>query len=369
MNANIKALAPSPLSTSPAKLKVIKGPYKGVVYKLVAGKITLGRSSENDISLTKDDKVSRKQALLKLEKSGHWTIKDLSNRASLKVNNMVKLQSDLQDGDIIQCGATVLQMSAPPLPVPPPAGPQLQNPPALGVVPAPSPIANPAGDLAPAPLADPLSLNPSIDLASPPLEQANPHPVDEFSQPINKKKKQNNKKLRFRIIIASLVLVALYLFFSDSNPQKVEQEDKLKTQIEREQNIQTLQELEQSETKKRKENTLMAYKHAQFAYIKGMRDYRKGVYNRAVESFRACKTMYPQHSHCGAYLEKAKSKSQQLIQAWMIAGKAYREKRRFAPCMSSFKNVMTAIRDKNNLTYKEAYENYKICKLQYEDRY
>ena len=380
MNAKLKAPAPPnlpQLSASPAQLKVTKGPYKGVVYKLVSGKITIGRSSENDIALAKDDKVSRKQALLTLEKSGQYVIKDLSNRASLKLNNAVTLKSELQDGDLIQCGATVLQFSASSLPSPAP------NPvPALGVLP-PSPISAPA-DLPSTPqsTADPLSLEPAQGPAPLSLMEnamPQPHVPPPFSQPIGKPNKPSpskNKQLRLRIIIAVIALVAIYLYFSDSGTSTPEKEDKLRTQEDKEKHIKTLQELEQKETKKRERNKSMDFKQAQFFYIKGIRDYRKGVYNRAVESFRACKTMDPQHKLCPGYLEKAQAKSQQLIQAWMITGKAHREKRRFAPCMASFKNVMTAIkasgtadREQGQITYKEAYENYKICQLQYEDRY
>ena len=381
MNAKLKAPIPPHPSITPAKLRVTKGPYKGVVYKLVAGKITIGRSSENDIALVNDDKVSRKQALLKLEKEGHYVIKDLSNRASLKLNNIVTLKSNLQDGDLIQCGTTVLQFESPaPLPHPNVAGAVAKPAPALGIVPpAPAHAGQPPLPSVPHSPTDPLPLNPApgpqaplslMENATPPQHPPPfPHSMEGTPQHKPKTAGKQNKKLKPKIIGLILALIFLYLFLSDSDTQNIEKEDKLRTQMEKEENVQTLQELEKTEIDKRQKNKLISYKHAQFAYIKGIRDYRKGVYNRAVESFRTCKTIYPQHELCGAYLEKAQAKSQQLIQAWMIAGKAYREKRRFAPCMSSFKNVMTAIRDKSNLTYKEAYENYKICQLQYEDRY
>ena len=386
MNAKQQLKSPSPLPWT-AQLKATKGPYKGVVYKLVAGKVTIGRSSENDIALVNDKKVSRKQALLMLEKEGHYVIKDLSKRASLKVNNIIKLKANLQDGDLIQCGTTVLQFEQtaqlPTVPKPhiaqQPAQALSPKPPALGVVPpppiSPAPAPLPA---TPSNMANPLptdhSAEPALSLMDNIALQQDipspfPHSIGSPPESLNKKAGlKNKKKLKFRIILIALALISAYLFFSDSETQE-EKADKLRTQMEKEKHLQTLQELEQTETEKRKKNKLMSYKHAQFAYIKGIRDYRKGVYSRAVESFRACKTIYPQHELCGAYLEKAQVKSQQIIQAWMIAGKAHREKRRFAPCMSSFKNVMTAIRDKSNLTYKEAYENYKICQLQYEDRY
>ena len=365
MKAQLKAPIPMPQAT---KLKAIKGPYKGVVYKLVAGKITIGRSSENDIALTNDDKCSRRQALLQLEKSGHYSIKDLSKRASLKVNNMVKIQSDLQDGDLIQFGSTVLQMEQPALPSPSP------QPPAQPLTPVPS--VGSVGHTPPAPINPSPALpadkaEPSLALLNDPMPQAPhmPFPDDPVNQPLPDYKAQKplKKKIKPKIVLVGVAGALAYLLLSDNS--KKEEEDKLRTQMEMEESVKTLTELKQTEIKKREKNQLSSYKHAQFAYIKGIRDYRKGVYSRAVESFRACKTLYPQHKLCGSYLEKARTRNQQLIQAWMIAGKRNREKRRFVPCMSSFQNVMTAIRDKKNLTYKEAFENYTICKLQHEDRY
>ena len=192
MNAKLKVPTPSLQSATPAKLKVTKGPYKGVVYKLVAGKITIGRSSENDISLANDDKVSRKQALLQMEKEGHYVIKDLSNRASLKLNNIVTLKSDLQDGDLIQCGSTVLQFELTPLT------------PALGVVPPPAhsgqaslpPVpSNPSLSLTPPTGPEPtLSLMEKAEPYQQPLSAPFPHPTGDYSQQSNKKAGKQKKK-------------------------------------------------------------------------------------------------------------------------------------------------------------------------------
>ena len=368
---------PPVLSTKMARLKVIKGPYKGVAYKLVAGKVTIGRSSENDIVLVDDNKCSRKQALVNLNPDNSYSIKDLSNRTSLKINNIAKIHSKLQDGDLIQFGSTVLQFEckeSPPLyssnmPAPVPLNP------ASHPVPIPSPsVATPNDTAQPAPFPVPGS-----DNNLPSLKQENlstnlnqgfpnygpiPYPIPTH---LNKKAKQKKSFLP-KVILMILILGGTYLYLSDSENKK-ENQDKLRTIMDREENVKTLSELREKEQEKRNRNTLSSYKNAQFAYINGIRDYRKGVYSRAIESFRVCKTLYPQHDLCTSYLKKAQVKNQQLIQAWMVAGKDYREKRRFVPCMSSFKNVIMAIKDKQNLTYKEAVENYKICQIQHEDRY
>ena len=172
------------------------------------------------------------------------------------------------------------------------------------------------------------------------------------------------------MILGLLVLGFVWLMSQDSGQNPEEKEDKLRTLANREENIKTLTELKEKELEKRSKSALSSYKNAQFAYVKGIRDYRKGVYGRAIESFRVCKTIYPQHNLCDSYLKKARLKRQQLIQAWMVAGKDYRQKRRFKACMSSFQNVMTALeQDKRNPNYKEAKESFDICKIQHGDRY
>ncbi len=386
----LKVPPPAALPPTLARLKVIKGPYKDFAFKLVAGKVSIGRSSENDIALVNDDKCSRKQAIINLNPDNSYSIKDVSNRASIKINDISKIQSKLQDGDLIQFGSSVLQFER--KDTNPPQAPNTPASAPLYATPAPTP----AAASAPMPVPVPVPLNPEASLtnkahqAPVPIQESKENPLslkqespvpglapnypnyglNPYSpQPhLNKKRKKKKSSFMTKIILLFLALGGVYLFLSDSNDTK-EKQDKLRSNLDREEDIKTLTELRKEEQDKRSKNALATYKNAQFAYIKGIRDYRKGVYNRAIESFRVCKTLYPQHDLCASYLKKAQIKNQQIIQAWMIAGKDYREKRRFVPCMASFKNVMMAIRDKQNLTYKEAFENYKICQIQHEDRY
>ena len=371
------------------RIKVIEGPHKGTSYKLVAGKITIGRSSENDIVLINDDKCSRKQAIISLESNNTYFIKDVSQKGSVKINDMSKIKSDLQDGDLIQFGASVLQFVFPgaknmqspavtPAPINPVSG--NTNPPEMNnrqLVPASSSQSVTGKQLAtgstdadnlPSLQKDnnvPVGMNmPGIPNYNYPPGYQNPH----IQPPPLKKKAKQKKSLVPKIILAGVVIGGAWLFSQDTK-QKVIKEDKIRTMQDMEEEIKTLTELKDQELEKRNKNLNQSYQYAQSAYVKGLRDYRKGVYIRAIESFRVCKTLYPQHELCPAYLKKAQAKNQQLIQAWMVAGKDYREKRRFVSCMSSFKNVMMAIKNHKNHTYKEAKENFKICQIQYEDRY
>lgn len=372
------------------RIKVIEGPHKGTSYKLVAGKVTIGRSSENDIVLIDDDKCSRKQAIISLESNNTYFIKDVSKKGSIKINDMSKIKSDLQDGDLIQFGSSVLQFvfsgakniqspAAAPAPAPINPVPENTNFPKANNNQQLAPVASNSqpiigGQLVAGPKeADSLPVlqkdnnvpgvhvNPGIPSYNYPPGYQNPH------TPL-KKKATRKKTLAPKVILAVLIIGGAW-FFSQDVKEKIKKEDKIRTMQDMEEEIKTLSELKDQELEKRNKNLDHNYQYAQSAYIKGLRDYRKGIYIRAIESFRVCKTLYPQHELCPSYLKKAQAKNQQLIQAWMVAGKGYREKRRFVPCMSSFKNVMMAIKNQKNRTFKEANENFKICQIQYEDRY
>lgn len=369
-SANMPAIAHAPLAT--ARIKINKGPHKGAVYKLVAGKITIGRSSENDICLIDDEKCSRKQAVITFGPDG-YSIKDTSNRSSLKINNFNQIYSKLQDGDMIQCGNSVLQFEyklpvtaapAPPtIPVIAPAGKEI------------IPLQNKTGDIHSAPAS--VQKN-NLQEVSHGLDNNNElspyHPhmsfPDEMKQRQNAYQPSKKRRLKPRIFLVLGIIFISWLLLSDSNNESVEEKkDILITRQDKERDVKTLSELKEKEQAKRKINSLPTFKNAQFAYIKGIRDYRKGFYGRAIESFRVCKTLYPKHELCSNYLQKSQIKQQQLIQSWMIAGKLYRKKREFHSCMAAFQNIIYAIQDETNIIYKEAWENYKICQIQHKDRY
>ena len=372
-NAQLKSVRPPAIILPEARLKVIQGPYKGVSYKLVAAKIIIGREKTCDIQLIKDKKCSRQQAVV-LFKNKSYYIKDLSGKASLKVNSVRKIQSELQDGDLIKCGTSILQFECKNL-IKTPVSSKQQMPkvkvpiplrPAGAMVPVASKPAS-AGNLqAPVPLSAQGALL-TVQQDSP-VHQSMPQPGLSPHLAVNKKRSTGKRSQLPRILIG--ILVVLFLFLLLNEDKKLEpQEDKLRTAESVEEDVKSLTELKEQEMEKKKKNMEVSFKDAQSAYIKGIRDYRNGIYVRAIESFRVCKTLYPQHELCGTYLQKTQNKQQQLIQAWMLDGKDARAKGRFEACLGAFKNVMLAIRDKNNLTYKEASGNYDVCKIKFEGRY
>ncbi len=343
----------------PARLKIITGPHKGDSYKLVGEKITIGRSKTNDIVLSQDERCSRRQALVVWENGG-YIVRDLSKRSSLKVNDHLQVVSTLRQGDVISVGNSEMEMIL----NTPSQNPAFVTPSSKkGELPSSPPPIVKGGVLAslPAP-----AVGQALSLNSPPPQSVGgvPPPGGGYTPPLVKKK----KSLKPKIILVGVVILGAYLFTSDEgkSPSQKRTPDSLPTIEDKENTIKSLKDLKKEAQKKHQKSKTKDFQSAQFAYVTGIRDYRKGVYVRAAQAFRACKTIYPRHPLCGSYLKKSQIKQAQLVQAWMTSGKSYRQKRRFMACMSSFKNVLQAIKNPKNPTYREAKENYKICAFEKE---
>ena len=362
--------------TRQARVKILTGPHKGASYKLTGARVTIGRSGKNDIVLDKDERCSRRQALIVWENQkpsgGHYKIKDISKRSSLKINDKLQIHSELKNGDILRCGNTDLEFllegasaaAPPPPPVPlQPLTPMPTTPPAAGGgKAAPAPVLPLRQQMQPAPLTAAGGGAPAPGgglpyVAPPPSARGGAAPPAK-------------KNMKPKVLMAIVLLAAAYLYLSEEDAStpggKADKEDKLFTSQDQEGQLKTLQDMKQKARGQYEKTKNKDYRNAQKAYIAGQRDYRKGIYVRAAQAFRACKTIYPQHSQCGIYLKKSQIKQQQMIQAWMNSGKTYRQNRRFLACMSSFKNVMQAVKNPKNPTFREARENYTICSFEQE---
>ena len=102
-------------STSPLKqpeveykIKVVKGPNKGDEFKILSPIITIGRSSDNDISLAKDLKCSRKHARLSLNSQGAF-VENLNSHNPIFVNGQSKKIINLVNTSRFTLGQTTLE--------------------------------------------------------------------------------------------------------------------------------------------------------------------------------------------------------------------------------------------------------------------
>ncbi|MCS7223121.1 MAG: FHA domain-containing protein [Armatimonadetes bacterium] len=90
-----------------AELEVIKGPDKGKRFPLVKTVTTIGRMEDRDIQLT-DITVSRRHAVLEL-RAGKFYLRNESSQGTRVNSEMVQLEKELEGGEDIEMGGTVLK--------------------------------------------------------------------------------------------------------------------------------------------------------------------------------------------------------------------------------------------------------------------
>lgn len=91
-------------------LAVVGGEHQGGRYPLQGGDLTLGRGTDNDLVLP-DIAVSRKHLRLIATADG-WQFRDLGSGNGTRVNGRTSDEGDLQDGDQIEVGNSVLEYLA-----------------------------------------------------------------------------------------------------------------------------------------------------------------------------------------------------------------------------------------------------------------
>jgi hypothetical protein len=330
----------------------LNGPMKGAVQLLTHKVIVIGRSSECDIVILNDPKCSRKHAKVEWSSDG-FVIRTLSTHNALTVNGTPTNEELLAEGDVICLGDSELRFNA---------GAELDNSNpgirkevSLRLV-EPTPAQRPKQMQSPAPIA--------AHGTAQPVGTQIIHPA---SSPRRSSQPQGNNK-RF-YVYGFFVLMVIWLFYPTN--KKLKPEVKLRTQEQTDTDAAELQKLKESAENGRRNiaNSSFEMRQAQENYVKGFRDFRKGQYERSMEAFEACLSLYPEHVLCNRYAKLSRRKFAELIQYHMVLGRKYREQEQYRPCLAAFRNVMTMVKDQNSPIYKEAKSNWDICDSSVEGRY
>ena len=320
------ALQPS--NNSQPHLRVATGPMEGQSFALIGKKLTIGRSSENDLVLKHDTKCSRHHAVIRLTPQG-YSVESLSPKNPVSVNGQPVTTALLLPGVTLSMGETHITFVAP--------APALAPPPNNGLA-----VREQAGAFAPT------------------------------GAPVNSKSKKNAAKNQSRqqkspmfMIVVVVVLGALvYLLTSDTDtkkpPTKITQEADLEAEIEASEQLRLSKEVEARKSNKR----TAQYREAQAAYIKGSRDYRKGLFGRARDAFQTCLSLYPDHTLCQRYLGLSNRKFDEIVQYNLRLGKDHRERNQFRACMSAMRTVRVMVRDKSDKRFKQAKAHFEACEAQ-----
>ncbi|MFO0814553.1 MAG: FHA domain-containing protein [Gemmatales bacterium] len=95
----------------PAAIRVVQGWHEGREYSVVKERTLLGRDEAVDILLLRDMAVMKRHAILKRDGGRYWLQRLDGSAQDTRVNDqVVNDQMEVQNGDRIQLGATVIRM-------------------------------------------------------------------------------------------------------------------------------------------------------------------------------------------------------------------------------------------------------------------
>lgn len=269
------------LKISPdAILSVVRGPNRGVAYRLKGGTVKIGRSQENDIVLD-DSKVSRWHLLIESRGNEFWISDKSESQKGFLANGAPARECQLHYGDKIQVGDTVMAF-----------GPK-----------------------------------------SPPRELQTPHVSP---SPATEKK----QVIPLFFVLGALAFILAFFMTGDSKLKRkldgAANEALLNEHIEQ---IDKINEVTQLEIIKRGKNTSQ-YTEAQSFYLQGFREFRESNYSRAIHNFETALTLYPEHPLAKRYLSRAKLKLNQEITSALERGERNFQAKRYSQAFGEYRSVV-----------------------------
>lgn len=323
-------------------LLILSGSKKGARYKLVSDDVTLGRSPFCDIPFNEDPWMSRKQARIFLTPDG-IKVHNLSQKTKISVNGKDFFKEEkLKDKDILELGQTKIQLH----------------------------ILNSSSTSHNLPHHRPVSTSHSTSLEVKTNENSLFEKPGGGSPSFEKKGRKKKSRLKIYVIGGGILFLALFLLDSGETPELGEKVEVV-SQEEIDLKVETQKALASSIKQKHLESKKHTpqYQEARIHYIQGFRDYKKGLFRRAITSFRACLSLFPNYKICQRYLRESIKKENEIVQYYMREGKKYKDQFRFSACQASFRNAMIMIQDRNDKLYKEAQAHYLICKRRWRNRF
>lgn len=301
-------------------LRVIEGPQAGERFVLLNAQSTIGRGLQNAVVL-QDPRASREHASLEMTPKG-LMVKKLSSQPLL-VNGVQTNGGLLGHGAIVTIGDTHMQFEF--------------------------------TTSAQAP-AVPTALTPTsarIAVSQQPAVSASPYQSKVSFNPSTSSTAGAGKR-NFYILVAVIVLIGGWLF--TDNAAKKKEGVKLGNEERALEEVKSIQERAQKmlEQKTRSGRDTEQYQMAQSSYIRGLRDYREGNYKRAINSFDATLALYIDHQLARRYKELARVRLDQQIQAAILEARKQYESHHYKAAISSYRQALPLVDDKNSATFKEA---------------
>jgi hypothetical protein len=313
--------------------------------------VTIGRGAENDIVLANDPKVSRQHLEMRIQ-AGHLLVKNVSKKNFVLLDGAIVEEKVCEKGFKLQLGGTELEIEF--------EG-QKEADKAASVL-----------SLVTSNVVEPKSVTPAFSSqAVAPRRQNAPSsasamrggPRHQQAQMRSMPNAGGNSRVRFYVIVA--IVIGAFLWLMSGSPAKKAKEQSLRSETD------VLRSIEESATavkdlKQQQMNSgryTMQYQLAEQNYVKGFRDYMQGQYARAMVSFQAALSFYPQHEMARKYLVLSERKFEESVDENMSLGRSYYKRQNWRLCQSAFANVMIMLKDPSKAKYKEAKQIYDECGL------
>jgi pSer/pThr/pTyr-binding forkhead associated (FHA) protein len=307
--------------------------------------LRIGRDADNDVVLD-DLKVSRHHAEIRIEK-GSLYIKNVSGKNFMSVDGQVVDEKLLDRSHKIQLGDSEIKVVL-----------ESQSLTPLASVSSGVAVSGAGKTVAPA------QRGPAPGQVT--GSAARSTQATRGTQATNFSVPQTGSRAQFYGIIAVIGLLVVWLLSSETASKKESVDLRGEVQVQRsiEESAAAVQQLQAQQEAKGKDT--LQYRMAEQHYIKGFRDYRQGQYARAMQSFQAALSFYPQHELARKYWTLSKRKFDELVQFNMNQGRRYLGKNNFRLCRNSFANVMIMLKDPKDAIYKEAKQFHDECQLKQE---
>lgn len=338
-------------SSNETKWTVISGSMRGSVRLMGSDQFIIGRSPECEFVLVNDPKCSRRHA------SVQWTaqgveVTSLNDKNLVHVNDVEVQSAHIKDGDILTLGETKVQFNHT-------SKPEAST--AMRVI-SQAPVTTST--------AMPAAATPSYIANTQRMPSPQAYAPQPQMQPPPRRRRSVKKSNPMRMVIYFVIgLTVLWLFTGNSAKKKAEQALRTEKQIQAD--IETANKLTEAAQNLPGKgiDASITTRQAQENFVRGFRDYRKGQFERSLDSFQTCLALNPSHALCNRYMRLAQRRFNELVQYNMVLGRKYRDQNQFQACRAAFRNVMVMNKDANSSTYREAKANYDACNSFVEGRY
>lgn len=321
------ALSSSPLASFQVTLRILAGPNKGDVYRILPPGAIIGRDVLSCQVALMDARVSRQQCRLDYKIEG-LTVEDLSGKKTTLVNQRpIEGEHLLQSGDILTCGDTHITV-------------EIQT--------------------------DGLTTVPSLSAPAPnkPPTLSSTSYIPEAALPQNQPQSMDPQSKRLGMIVGIGLIVGLGLWMIPEDPPKPP--PKIATSETINESIAAVQKRQEEITKSTSqlsELELYNKRSAQKHYIRGLRDYQNGRYNRALEAFQTALATDRSHVMARRYYKLAEKKRLDEVDYHMDLGLKYKDKAMYKMCIAEFAQVLQILNQPTNKKYQLAKEQIKECRL------